>query len=173
MSGEFEEAVNMLAESSNLTTTQSAGALGLVGGFIAGMGAMLFVGLIIFYILYVIANWRIFTKAGEAGWKSIIPIYNVYVLCKIIGVSFWKWVGIFFAIGVVAAIFKNVAIVSTILSIVQCVLTIVYGVIIARNTGDAFGKGTGFKVGLFFLPSIFQLILGFGSAQYQGVPQKQ
>ena len=28
----------------------------------------------IFYILQVIAYWKIFTKAGEEGWKSIIPI---------------------------------------------------------------------------------------------------
>ena len=27
----------------------------------------------IFYILQVIAYWKIFTKAGEEGWKSIIP----------------------------------------------------------------------------------------------------
>ena len=33
----------------------------------------------IFYILQVIAYWKIFTKAGEEGWKSIIPIYNGYV----------------------------------------------------------------------------------------------
>ena len=32
----------------------------------------------IFYILQVIAYWKIFTKAGEEGWKSIIPIYNYF-----------------------------------------------------------------------------------------------
>ena len=31
---------------------------------------------LIWYIILAIANWRIFTKAGEAGWKSIIPILN-------------------------------------------------------------------------------------------------
>ena len=31
-----------------------------------------------------------------------------------------------------------------------------------------FGKGTGFGIGLLFLPFIFFLTLGFGSAQYQG-----
>ena len=30
----------------------------------------------IFYIPQVIAYWKIFTKAGEEGWKSIIPIYK-------------------------------------------------------------------------------------------------
>ena len=30
----------------------------------------------VWWLLHVVAAWRIFTKAGEAGWKSIIPIYN-------------------------------------------------------------------------------------------------
>ena len=34
-------------------------------------------------ILMIIANWKLFTKAGEEGWKCLIPIYNVYVVIKI------------------------------------------------------------------------------------------
>ena len=33
----------------------------------------------------------IFTKAGEAGWKSIIPIWNILVLLKIVGREWW-WI---------------------------------------------------------------------------------
>ena len=32
---------------------------------------------IIIAIISIIAMFKIFTKAGEAGWKSIIPIYNI------------------------------------------------------------------------------------------------
>jgi hypothetical protein len=35
--------------------------------------------------------WKIFEKAGEAGWKSIIPIYNVYIMYKIVGMKNWFW----------------------------------------------------------------------------------
>ena len=35
------------------------------------------------YIIFMIAAWNIFEKAGEAGWKAIIPIWNVYILYKI------------------------------------------------------------------------------------------
>lgn len=35
----------------------------------------------IFYILQVIAYWKIFTKAGEEGWKSIIP--DLQWLCTV------------------------------------------------------------------------------------------
>ena len=32
----------------------------------------------------------LFTKAGEAGWKSIIPIYSFVVLLKIVGRDWWR-----------------------------------------------------------------------------------
>ncbi len=35
----------------------------------------------------------------------------------------------------------------------------------------AFGKGTGFGVGLFLLGPVFRLILGFGGARYAGRPE--
>ena len=37
----------------------------------------------IFYILQVIAYWKIFTKAGEEGWKSIIPIRRYAHRCAV------------------------------------------------------------------------------------------
>ena len=44
---------------------------------------------IAFYVALVVAQWKIFVKAGEEGWKSIIPIYNVIILYKISGLSPW------------------------------------------------------------------------------------
>lgn len=38
---------------------------------------------IIVAIVFVVGMWKMFVKAGEAGWASIIPIYNIYVLFKI------------------------------------------------------------------------------------------
>ena len=50
----------------------------------------------IFWIIYlavIIAIfagwWMIFTKAGEDGWKAIIPIWNILVLLKIVGREWW------------------------------------------------------------------------------------
>lgn len=44
---------------------------------------------ILFYILTVAAQWVVFQKAGIAGWKSIIPIYNSYCLFKIAWGNGW------------------------------------------------------------------------------------
>lgn len=96
-------------------------------------------------VLSIIATWRIFTKAGESGWKSIIPFLNLYTLVKIAdgnGVKF-----LLFLIPIV---------------------NVIYGIMLNVRLAKAFGKGTGFAVGLIFLNTLFVLILGFGDAQYVG-----
>ena len=46
------------------------------------LGGMYLIFAFVWWILQIIANWNIFTKAGEAGWKSLIPIYGDYVSYK-------------------------------------------------------------------------------------------
>ena len=99
-------------------------------------------------IVAVIAGWwKIFTKAGEAGWKSIIPVYNFIVILKIVGRDWW-WV---------------------LLMLIPFVGFIVW-IIVALDLAKVFGRGTGFAIGLIFLTPIFTLILGFGSDTYKGAP---
>lgn len=105
--------------------------------------AMIVVWLAIF-VLMVAAMWKVFTKAGHPGWASLIPIYNLYVLCLIAGRPGW-WV-----------ILLLIPFVNFVIAIILCV-----------DIAKGFGKGAGFGVGLFFLGIIFFPILAFGSAQYQ------
>ena len=55
-----------------------------------------------FFILSIIAIhsglWRIFEKAGEAGWKALIPVYNYIVCLRIIGKPKWWLIWIFIPI---------------------------------------------------------------------------
>ena len=96
-------------------------------------------------ILMIAAMWRVFSKAGEPGWASIIPIYNIYIMCKVAGRPGW-WVLLMF------------------IPLVNLIIAIILNIDIAKN----FGKGVGFGIGLILLPFIFYPILGFGSAQYLG-----
>jgi hypothetical protein len=97
-------------------------------------------------IVLVIAGWwKIFTKAGEAGWKSIIPIWNVLIILKIVGREWW-WLLLMF------------------IPIVNIVIWIIVDIDLAKS----FGRGTGFGIGLVFLSFIFAPILGFGSDTYKG-----
>ena len=47
-------------------TQKEAAAIGLIG-MIAAMGAAMIVCSLIWYVLQVIARWKIFTKTGEKG----------------------------------------------------------------------------------------------------------
>ena len=146
-----------------MTDAQSlAFAGGLIGGIFVTFGFFL----LIFYVLLVIALWKIFTKAGEEGWKAIIPIYNTWVLCKIIGVNFWIWV---IAVPIIGGIVVGLlGEKSTFGTLINFAITLVIDIEISVNLAKSFGKSGSFAVGLILLPNIFQMILGFGSAEYIG-----
>ena len=131
---------------SSVSTTDAFAA----GGFM-GFLATYSIVLIVVGILTIIAQWKIFTKAGEAGWKCLIPIYNIVILFKIAGLSPW-WV-----LGYLAAI----------IPVVGAFIAAGISIYLMISLGKAFGKSTGFIVGLVFLNTIFTLILGFGSSEYQ------
>lgn len=56
----------------------------------------------LFFFLSIIAIhaglWKIFEKAGEAGWKAIVPVYNYMVLLRILGKPKWWLIWIFIPI---------------------------------------------------------------------------
>jgi hypothetical protein len=113
-------------------------------GVPAGVALVLFLGVAL-AVLQLAALWKIFTKAGEAGWKSLIPIYNMIVLLRIVGRPAW-WLLLF---------------------LVPLVNIVVF-VIVYVDLAKAFGKGIGFALGLLFLSFVFLPILGFGDARYHG-----
>jgi len=96
-------------------------------------------------VLIIAGWWMIFTKAGEEGWKAIIPIYNFIILLKIVGREWW-WV---------------------VLALIPIVGFVIW-IIVSLDLAKSFGRGTGFAIGLIFLPVVFAPILGFGSDTYRG-----
>ena len=113
------------------------------GGLFMLSGTFMFVWLAI--VVFMIASiWKVFTKAGQPGWASIIPIYNVYIMLKIADKPGW-WLLLFF------------------IPVVNLIIAILTAVGIANN----FGKGGGFVVGMILLPIVFYPILAFGSAEYK------
>jgi hypothetical protein len=111
----------------------------------AAGAAILIIVYLVVIVFEIAAMWRVFTKAGQPGWGAIIPIYNIYLLCKIAGKAGW-WVILF----------------------IIPVVNLIAAIIVYHSISKAFGKGTGFTVGLVLLGFIFIPILGFGSAQYRG-----
>jgi Family of unknown function (DUF5684) len=116
------------------------------GGAIGAIGGLIFLVFILAIVILMIAGmWKMFTKAGQPGWAAIIPIYNNYIMCKIVGRPGW-WV---------------------ILLLIPY-LNFIFFIIIMLDLAKSFAKGIGFAVGLILLSPIFVCILGFGEAEYQG-----
>ena len=115
---------------------------GVLSGLLA-VGAVFWVITLAIAILVIIAMWKIFTKAGKPGWAAIIPIYNTWVLFEICGLKGW---------------YALLALIPFVGSIIVCVFTIIAYIKLAK----AFGKETGFAVGMIFLPFVFLPILAFG-----------
>lgn len=110
----------------------------------AGLGITFWIFYLAFIIFFIVVMWKIYVKAGKPGWGSIVPIYNTILMLEIVDRPIW-WIFLLF------------------IPIVNFVISIIITIDLAK----AFGKGTGFGVGMIFLPFIFQPILAFGSSQYQ------
>jgi hypothetical protein len=106
-------------------------------------GTMTLLVIVAIGVFMIASMWKVFEKAGEPGWASIIPIYNAIVLLRIAGKPFW-WL------------------ILIMIPLVNFAVMIIIGVALAER----FGKGVGFGLGLTFLSPIFYPILAFGDAEY-------
>ena len=112
------------------------------GAFAIGLEGV-FVFIIILCILGIIINWKLFTKAGREGWKSLIPFYNLYIEFEIAGMNGWMF-----------------------LLMLVPLVNYVMPFVLMYKLGKAFNKSTAFCIGLIFLSPIFLAILAFGSSEY-------
>jgi hypothetical protein len=108
----------------------------------SGTGVLVIVYVVV-VVLEVIAGWKVFVKAGQPGWGIFIPLYNIYLICKIAGRPGWY------------LIFLLIPLVN-----------IIFSLLLAIDIAKAFSKSGGFGFGLWILDFVFVPILGFGSAQY-------
>jgi len=115
----------------------------IVAATASGSGSAGFLIILAVIVFYIVAFWRVFTKAGEPGWGAIVPIYNLYLYCKIAGRPEWWLILLFIP-------FVN----------------IVFSLILAMDIAKAFSKSSGFGIGIWLLSFIFIPILAFGSATY-------
>lgn len=103
--------------------------------------------------LMIFAKWRIFEKAGEEGWKAIIPIYNYWTLYEIAGKpGSWSLL----ILGVFVPFFNFLFLP------VAAVLYVIAIVALAKK----FKLSDGMTVGLIFLPMVFFPIVALGDYQY-------
>jgi hypothetical protein len=95
-------------------------------------------------IVTLVANWKLYMKAGKPGWASIVPVYNMVVMLEITKKPIW-WVLLMFI----------------------PIVNLIVGLIVSYALAQAFGKGIGFTIGIIILPFIFLPLLAFGDSKYQ------
>lgn len=142
------------------TTTSSsnvdAGVLAVLGAF---LGIVIIIALAV-SIVVLVAQWKMFKKGNQPGWAALIPFYNQYVQCKMVGVNPW-WI----LIVIIASFINFIPIVGSLLSLAA---SIYFMILLNVSTARAFGKEDSFAIGLILLPVVFYPILGFGKAEYKG-----
>ncbi len=125
------------------------------------------------YVLQVLADYKIFEKAGKPGWHCLIPFLNivdeydicwsnkmglVFLICSIIGTAISKSTteetsGYIVFLGAVAGI------ACLVIHIMQSI-----------RLSKAFGRSTLFGIFLILFGPIARIVLGLGKSQYIGRP---
>jgi hypothetical protein len=120
-------------------------------GILIGIGGTALLFSLIWYILVAISNYLLFKKAGYAGWKSLIPFYNLYIQqCITFGYE-KRWFILLLLIPLVGPL---------------------YGIYLVYSFGRSFGLSALQAVLYVFFTPIFNLYLAFNDgSRYQG-PQE-
>ena len=105
---------------------------------------MLGITLLVFTVINIVAFWQIFEKAGKPGWKSIISVYNLFVLFDILGKPrYW------FLFLLIPGLHIFIPLWMTIL------------------LGQRFQQSDLFIMGLFLFGFVFVPVLAFGDSKYE------
>ena len=98
-------------------------------------------------IATIIGWWKLFVKAGEPGWKAIVPFLNIYTYFRITGRNGW-----------------------TLLLMFIPIVNLYFWIRAAIEMAHRFGKSTLYGVlALWLIPAIGAIDIGFGEAKYSGV----
>ncbi len=128
------------------STTSGAEAASAVTAIMAFISIML-LPILIVSIVSIVANWKLFTKMGLEGWKSIIPIYNTVVLFEKLNIN---------------PLFILVCLIPAVGGFAMLIINILANIRLCRG----FGKSDGFIVGYILLTVIFLCILAFDKSTW-------
>lgn len=123
---------------------------------------------VVIILLNIIGLFKIYQKMGKPGWKGIIPFYNMYGLYDELWDKKYFW-GYLLAQAVMLNPSSPSGLLFSVADLVLAVAMIVVVMKLYIKLAKAFGKGTGFGVLTFFFAPICLAVLGFGSAEYEGV----
>lgn len=118
---------------------------------------------ILIWLLPVAGKWKVYGKLGMPGWYSIIPVYADYKLCERVhrGDETRTFLMAYLIVLICSWAFCWVDMVGVLLALAQLVMTI----IVLNDMSSAFGKETGYTIGLVIFGFVFWTMLGFGASE--------
>lgn len=130
-------------------------------------GFILFIFLSVLVILIgllpVVGKWKVYGKLGLPGWYSIVPVYADYKLCERVhrGDGARTFLMAYLIVLICSWVFCWVDTVGVLLALAQLVMNI----IVLNDMSHAFGKETGYTIGLVIFGFVFWTMLGFGASE--------
>lgn len=113
----------------------------------------------IILLISAITDWNLFERAGEKGWKAIIPFYNMYISNELFFGYGWYCIAPIGLILISAIPYGN---------IVGSLGMIAYRIAYCMHKAEAFGKSGGYAALLFFFDPFTSIHLVLSGAEYCG-----
>ncbi|MBQ2700644.1 MAG: hypothetical protein IJF65_05735 [Clostridia bacterium] len=149
--------------------------MGALSGVMVSLSSYIIAAVLSTVVLTYGIRWFIFRKAGEKGWKALIPFYSDYINYKIawdsrIYVALLVAMIASFLLGTICGWIHPAfgSVISVICNTAVLGAQAIVGMILQFKMARAFGRNDYFAVGLYFLGSVFSAILAFGDAEYKG-----
>ena len=149
---------------------------GAVLAFVMGIRLIILIVFLSVLVLDIVARWNILEKAGEYGWKELIPFYREYMLFKIS----WRAAPYFvlLAYWIISLVLSFVCVINAgstwaeglfyVIFLLDWIFPFLIRIRLCIKLAASFGHDIGFVLGLIFLRPIFMLILAFDSSEYEG-----
>ena len=125
---------------------------------------------VIRYLMRAIGYSKMYRKAGVAGWKAFVPVYNIYNNYKISwdAKMFFLSAALFIASSVLDMYTEGaMALVGMAVSVGLIVMVVKQNMKMAK----LFGKGVGTGIALILFPGITSLVLGLGKAEFTAIAE--
>lgn len=133
-------------------------------GMLLGLGIFLLViaaVALVIWVITVIGNYKFYEKAGQPGWKAIIPFYNTYTLVEISGLDWYWFLALIstYIVAIVGAIVPFVEFFSWIFNFV----VIFARICLYSNLSKKLHKDTGWLICGVIFGNIMTCIAGFSN----------
>ena len=126
------------------------------------------------------AQWRVYQKMGIQGWKSLIPMYNQFLLFNAVYGNGWVvlklWLmPVFHMLATFAATFVcSLLRIHDLIPVLMILITLIAAYVVIKtliklwiDLAHMFGQPTSFGFGLLLVHPIFMIMLAFSNLTYQ------